>query len=156
MGQLKKWLNRVGSFSIDGKKYGPGQTFLAYENQVAEIFRDTIDCLGPVGNKEVVKEEPVSTKKEKVSPDIIPAFTRRESSKKIQVQVPPKDRLVEIDVTENEESEDGELFYVEPREEAPGWFNVLNREDGTIVNFNAMRKGKAEELAEEMNHGESK
>jgi hypothetical protein len=160
MERLKKWKNRTGTFGLGDVIYGPGEIFNAYDSQVPQIFRNTIDCLGyavrgvadAITVKEVVAEAPV---KEVV--DETPVFTRKNTSKGIQVQVPPVTPTTPIDINVTDEVESlKDKFIVSPREGAAGWFNVLNIEDGTIANFNALRRADADTFAEEMNHGDTK
>ena len=158
MERLCRWLNRFGTYSVNGEDYGPGEEFIAAPSQVPAIFRDVIDCLGDVEEGgEATVAMPIPTLSTAQIPPAPAKFTRRAGVGTIQVQDPVPGAVLEINVTDQPDVViPTTIFRVEPREGSAGWYDVVNTVTKGIVNFKALRFADAGKLAEGMNNGTPK
>jgi len=133
MERLCRWRKTAGVFNLDGRRIGPGEEFDAYPSQVPLAFRDTIQMV----TEKKFPEAKAKAKPESESP-VVPSLHETVAEAKHEVQ----SDSVEADV---------ERFYAVRR--SGGWYDVRDFETGKVVNQRAMRKPAAEQLARELNNG---
>jgi hypothetical protein len=147
------WRNEHGWFSLDGNRYGPGDTFTAYPSQVPAGFRDTISLVKEVegGNAGMTRRHAEVSdsnlpKRTTVSAPAEPSPQRR------TVINPPVEEEIEEEETDEVKTSSAPLFSVVARE-AKGWYDVVSSLSGEVMNVRGLRIDAAAELAKELNDG---
>jgi hypothetical protein len=118
--RLYRWLNKGGLYDGPTGLVRNGEEFQAYDSQIPQGFRDTIECLGEVTVEEAAINPPAS----------------------IQTEEPPTAE-VEEDATPAEP-----LYAVSAR--GGGWYDVINTQTGEAVSEVAVRLSAAEAIIEEL------
>ncbi|MFA5526891.1 MAG: hypothetical protein WC992_08705 [Acholeplasmataceae bacterium] len=118
--RLYRWVNKGGLYDGPTGIVQPGDTFIAYDSQVPQCFRDTIEQL-----EEIVPDDVVATPELSIQID--------EPVAKAEVEAPaPAEPLYEVSAR------------------GAGWYDVINTQTGDVVNEMALRLTAAEALVEEL------